>query len=83
MADVNRLVMLNDHDGLIRRIMQIYRERQSCDDVILSRNAEIAELTEQLEARNKVISEVESINNRNLDEYIRTMQELKSEKDFT
>lgn len=36
-----------------------------------------------MEARNKVISEVESINNRNLDEYIRTMQELKSEKDFT
>ena len=83
MADVNRLIMLNDHDGLTRRIMQIYKERQSCDDVILSRNAEIAELTEQLEARNKVISEVESINNRNLDEYIRTMQELKSEKDFT
>ena len=83
MADVNRLVMLNDHDGLTRRIIQIYKERQSCDDVILSRNAEIAELTEQLEARNKVISEVESINNRNLDEYIRTIQELKSEKDFT
>jgi len=83
LADVNRLVMLNDHDGLTRRIMQIYKERQSCDDVILSRNAEIAELTEQLEARNKVISEVESINNRNLDEYIRTIQELKSEKDFT
>lgn len=29
------------------------------------------------------MSEVETINNRNLDEYIRTMQELKNEKEMT
>ena len=29
-----------------------------------------------------MITEVETMNNRNLDEYIRTMQELKNEKDF-
>lgn len=74
--------MLQDFDGLQRRIMQLYRERMNCNDVILTRDAEIAELQDQLDAREKVVSEVETINNRNLDEYLRTMQEMKSDKDM-
>jgi hypothetical protein len=83
LQDINRLIMLHDFEGLTRRVMQLYRERQSCDDVILTKDAEITELQEQLNARNRAIAEVETINNRNLDEYIRSMQDLKGEKDFT
>ena len=83
LQDVKRLIMLHDFDGLTRRIMQLFRERQQCNDVILARDAEIMELQEQLDTRNQVVSEVETINNRNLDEYIRTMQDLKSEKEMT
>lgn len=48
----------------------------------MARDAEILELQEQLGAREKVVSEVESINNRNLDEYLRTMQEMKSDREM-
>ncbi|MFO0116431.1 MAG: hypothetical protein ACK521_02010 [bacterium] len=44
LQDINRLIMLHDFDGLTRRVMQLYRERQSCDDVILNKDAEITEL---------------------------------------
>lgn len=70
---MSRLIHLEDFDGLKRRVMQLFRESQACGEVIKTRDAEIAELSEQLEARHKVVSEVESINNRNLDEYIRSM----------
>lgn len=66
-------MMLRDFDGLTRRVMQLFRERQACNDVILARDAEIIELHEQIDARTRVVSEVETINNRNLDEYIRSM----------
>ena len=82
LQDINRLVMLNDFDGLTRRVMQLFRERQSCDEIIVKKDAEITELQEQLNARNRAVAEVETLNNRNLDEYIRSMQELKAEKDF-
>ena len=36
--------MLRDFDGLTRRIMQLFRERQACNDIILARDAEIVEL---------------------------------------
>lgn len=44
LQDINRLVMLNDFDGLTRRVMQLFKERQSCDEVILQKDAEITEL---------------------------------------
>ena len=38
--------MLEDFEGLRRRVMQIYKERQSCQEIISVKDLEIEELRE-------------------------------------
>lgn len=69
--------MLEDYDGLRRRVMQLYKERQNCDDLLTTKEVEIGELRHQLDARDEAVRTVERLNERNLDEYLRTIQETK------
>ena len=38
--------MLEDFDGLRRRVVQLYRERESCDQLVQTREVELEELRE-------------------------------------
>jgi hypothetical protein len=72
--------MLEDFDGLRKRIMQLYKEREACDDAIKTKDIELVELRAQVDARDEAVTEVEKISNKNLDEYLSQMQEIKTEK---
>lgn len=65
--------MLEDFDGLRRRVMQLFKERQSCDDMLQTQEVEIEELREQLDVRDDAVKHIERLNERNLDEYMRTI----------
>ena len=62
--------MLEDFDGLKRRVMQLYKERITCDEKINKQAVEIGELREQVEARDNLNREVEQLNAANLSEYV-------------
>lgn len=81
MADIQRLIMLEDFDGLRRRVMQLFKERQSCDDMLQTQEVEIEELREQLDVRDDAVKHIERLNERNLDEYMRTIQESTMSKE--
>ena len=65
--------MLEDFDGLRRRVVQLFKERQNCDDMLSTREIEISELRDQLDARDDAVKQIERLNERNLDEYHRTI----------
>ena len=67
--------MLDDYEGLRRRVVQLYKERQGCDEVIQSREVELEELRQQLDVRDETVRQIERMNERNADEYLRTIQE--------
>ena len=73
--------MLEDFDGLRRRVVQLFKERQSCDQTIQTKDFELGELREQLNAREDAVQQIERLNERNLEEYMRTISETKMEKE--
>ncbi len=85
LADIQRLIMLEDFDGIRRRVMQLFKERSSCNEVLQSREIEIQELRDQLDVRDDAVKQLERLNERNLDEYMRTLNatSLSKEKNET
>ena len=77
---MQRLIMLEDFDGLRRRVMQMYKERQTCEQLLATRDVELHELREQVNIREESVRHVEQLNARNLDEYLKSMQEMKTQK---
>ena len=75
LADIQRLIMLDDYEGLRRRVMQLYKERQGSDEVIKAREVEMEELRQQLDVRDEAVRQIERMNERNADEYMRTIKE--------
>ena len=73
--------MLEDFEGLRRRVLQLYKERSQCDELIQTREMEVLELRDQVEKRDEVVKQVEELNQRNIDEYLRAMQEIKTDKE--
>lgn len=47
--------MLEDFDGLRRRVVQLFKERQSCDNMIQTKDIELEELREQLNVRDDTV----------------------------
>ena len=80
LTDIQRLIMLEDFDGLRRRVMQMYKERQTCEQLLQTKDIELNELREQVNIREDSVRQVEELNARNLDEYLKSMQEMKSQK---
>ena len=80
LTDMQRLIMLEDFDGLRRRVMQMYKERQTCEQLLQTRDIELNELREQVNIREDSVKHVEALNARNLDEYLTSMQEMKGQK---
>ena len=46
LADIQRLIMLEDFDGLRRRVVQLFKERQACDQTLQTKDFELGELRE-------------------------------------
>ena len=46
LTDMQRLIMLEDFEGLRRRVMQMYKERQTCEQLLATKDIEINELRE-------------------------------------
>ena len=55
LSDIQRLIMLEDFDGLRRRVVQLFKERQSCDNMIQTKDIELEELREQLNVRDDTV----------------------------
>ena len=70
LTDMQRLIMLEDFEGLRRRVMQMYKERQTCEQLLATKDIEINELREQVNIREESVRQVETLNQRNLDEYL-------------
>ena len=70
LTDMQRLIMLEDFEGLRRRVMQMYKERQTCEQLLATRDIEINELREQVNIREESVRQVETLNQLNLDEYL-------------
>ena len=81
LTDMQRLIMLEDFDGLRRRVMQMYKERQTCEQLLQTKDIEINELREQVNIREDSVKHIEQLNACNLDEYLKSMQDMKSQKD--
>lgn len=62
LKDIQRLIMLEDFEGLRKRVLQLYKERTSCEDMIQTREFEINELREQVEQRDEAVRKVELLN---------------------
>ena len=77
---MQRLIMLEDFEGLRKRVMQMYKERQTCEQLLATREVELTELREQVDIREESVKQVEQLNARNLDEYLKSMQEMKAQK---
>ena len=75
--------MLEDFEGLRRRVMQMYKERQTCEQLLATKDIEINELREQVNIREESVRQIETLNQRNLDEYLQQMQEMKSTRNHT
>ena len=69
--------MLEDFDGLRRRVLQLQKERQNCDQMLQTKEIEVDELREQLDSRDDAVKHIERLNERNLDEYMRSFGEAK------
>ena len=70
LTDMQRLIMLEDFEGLRRRVMQMYKERQTCEQLLATKDSEINELREQVNIREESVRQVETLNQLNLDEYL-------------
>ena len=70
LTDMQRLIMLEDFEGLRRRVMQMYKERQTCEQLLATKDIEINELREQVNIREESVRQVETLNQLNLDEYL-------------
>ena len=70
LTDMQRLIMLEDFEGLRRRVMQMYKERQTCEQLLSTKDIEINELREQVNIREESVRQVETLNQLNLDEYL-------------
>jgi len=80
LSDIQRLILLEDFEGLRRRVMQLYRERQSCDELLNTKDIELQELREQLDVRDEAVKQIERVNERNRSEYMHTLKETTLEK---
>ena len=70
LTDMQRLIMLEDFEGLRRRVMQMYKERQTCEQLLATKDIEINELREQVNIPEESVRQVETLNQLNLDEYL-------------
>ena len=70
--------MLEDFDGLRRRVLQLQKERQQSDKLLQTREIEVDELRAQLDSRDDAVKYIERLNERNLDEYMRSFSEAKT-----
>ena len=55
LTDMQRLIMLEDFEGLRRRVMQMYKERQTCEQLLATKDIEINELREQVNIREESV----------------------------
>ena len=62
LTDMQRLIMLEDFEGLRRRVMQMYKERQTCEQLLATKDIEINELREQVNIREESVRQVETLN---------------------
>ena len=62
LTDMQRLIMLEDFEGLRRRVMQMYKERQTCEQLLATRDIEINELREQVNIREESVRHIETLN---------------------
>ena len=69
--------MLEDFDGLRRRVLQLQKERSQCDQNLQTKEIEVDELREQLNQRDEAVKHIERLNERNLDEYMRSFSDAK------
>lgn len=69
--------MLEDFDGLRRRVLQLQKERSQCDQNLQTKEFEVDELREQLNQRDEAVKHIERLNERNLDEYMRSFSDAK------
>ena len=69
--------MLEDFDGLRRRVLQLQKERAQCDQNLQTKEFEVDELREQLNQRDEAVKHIERLNERNLDEYMRSFSDAK------
>ena len=72
------MIMLEDFDGLRRRVLQLQKERQQSDKLLQTREIEVDELRAQLDSRDDAVKYIERLNERNLDEYMRSFSEAKT-----
>ena len=75
--------MLEDFEGLRRRVMQMYKERQTSEQLLATKEIEINELREQVNIREESVRQIETLNQRNLEQYLKEMQEIKATKNHT
>ena len=83
LTDMQRLIMLEDFEGLRRRVMQMYKERQTSEQLLATKEIEINELREQVNIREESVRQIETLNQRNLEQYLKEMQEIKATKNHT
>ena len=62
LTDMQRLIMLEDFEGLRRRVMQMYKERQTCEQLLATKDIEINELREQVNIREESVRQIETLN---------------------
>lgn len=74
--DVQRLIMLEDFEGLKKRVMQLFKEKRVFEDAVAKLQVENQELREQLIMRENALAEVEDLNQKNADEFGQTMKSL-------
>ena len=55
LTDMQRLIMLEDFEGLRRRVMQMYKERQTSEQLLATKEIEINELREQVNIREESV----------------------------
>ena len=62
LTDMQRLIVLEDFEGLRRRVMQMYKERQTCEQLLATKDIEINELREQVNIREESVRQIETLN---------------------
>jgi len=69
-VDINRLIKLNDFEGVKMRVTQIYKEKADQDNLMEEMDKQAQFMSEELEQKEQLISE-----------YQQTIQETKEEFD--
>lgn len=69
LADLHRLIMFEDFEGIKSRVVTMQRERNQCEVLIDAQIQEIKELRNQIVARDTLFNQTEQLNEKNVKEY--------------